>query len=136
MNKIAHEMLNFISASTTLNDRLISENKQLRKQASCRKGEAEKTANTLISQRIFSPSEKSAVIAKLQDPVGAYEILEQAAEKLAAMRDEHEKLANQLGSSVQRPAEKLASSDDPFVGARNPRSDRECDRVFMSILRN
>jgi hypothetical protein len=134
--KIATLMVQYIAASSALNDRLLGDTQRYRAQEKAASDKQSAVLDLMLRHGCAGEHEKAAAAKMLSNHGQALDLLVNAITKMAQYRAASEKVASELGHPVADPAVKTASYDslnDPYVGRRSSRL-KESDRALLRVL--
>lgn len=135
---LATQTIEFIAASSALNDRLMGEvqaHRDREKQAAARRSAV---LELLLSTGSVAPHQKQAAAEMLANPAQTLDLLVNAVNKMQVYKSASEKAASDLGQAVtDHTTAKAASSrdslNDPYVG--RPTSEKKAsDLALLAVL--
>lgn len=138
--KLAAQMVEFIAASSALNDRLMGEVKNHRaseKKAADKRGTI---LDLMVETGCVAPHQKQAAAEMLADHGQSLDLLVNAINKMQGYKQASEKSASDLGHAVSdkeagaQPQSRVSDSlNDPYVGRRTSEK-KASDLAILAVL--
>ena len=137
--KLAAQTVEFIAASSALNDRLMSEVKSYREKEKQAAAKRESVLNLMVETGCVAPHQKQAAAEMLNNHGQSLDLLVNAINKMQSYKQASEKAASDLGHAVSekeagvRQQKTLDSLNDPYVGRRTSEK-KASDRAILAVL--
>jgi len=138
--KIAAQTVEFIAASSTLNDRLMSEVQSYRAREKQAADKRDAVLNLMVETGCVSPHQKQAAADMLMDHGQSLDLLVNAINKMQSYKQASEKSASDLGhavsekeAGVKSQPKSFDSLSDPYVGRRTSEK-KASDLAILAVL--
>lgn len=140
--KLAAQAVEFIAASSALNDRLMGQVQSYRAKEKQAADKRNAVLDRMIETGCVAPHQKQAAAEMLESHGRSLDLLVNAVNKMHGYKQASEKSAADLGHAVNekeaglRPSNRSADSmDDPYVGRRTSEK-KASDYAILSVLNN
>jgi hypothetical protein len=138
--KLAAQTVEFVAASSALNDRLMGEVQQSRSEKSAAEAKLQGVLDLMVSTGSVSPHQKQAAAGMLGNHSQSLDLLVNAINKMQSYKQASEKSASDLGQAVSekeagfnpksKPQDSLSS---PYVGRRSSEK-KASDLAILAVL--
>ena len=138
--KIAAQTVEFIAASSALNDRLMSEVRSSRAKEKQAAAKREAVLNLMVETGSVAPHQKQAAAEMLSNHGQSLDLLVNAINKMQSYKQASEKAASDLGQAVTEKEAGVKtkspvrdSLNDPYVGRRTSEK-KASDMAILAVL--
>jgi hypothetical protein len=140
--KLAAQMIEFIAASSALNDRLMGEVQTHRSRAKQAADKRQAVLDLMLQTGSVAPHQKQAAVEMLSNQAQTLDLLVNAINKMQAYKSASEKAASDLGHAVTEKEAGFKSApairdslNDPYVGRRTSEK-KASDLALLAVLNN
>lgn len=138
--KLAAQTVEFIAASSALNDRLMSEVKSYREREKQAAAKRESVLDLMVETGCVAPHQKQAAAEMLANHGQSLDLLVNAINKMTSYKQASEKAASDLGqpvsekeAGVKSQPKSFDSLNDPYVGRRTSEK-KASDMAILAVL--
>ena len=138
--KLAAQTIDFIAASSALNDRLMGEVQAHRDREKQAASKRQAVLDLMLQTGSVAPHQKQAAADMLSNPAQTLDLLVNAINKMQAYKSASEKAAADLGHAVTEKEAGLKSTpvirdslNDPYVGRRTSEK-KASDLALLAVL--
>jgi len=138
--KLASQMVNFIAASSALNNRLMADVQAYRNREKAAAAKRPAVLDLMLQTGSVAPHMKQAAVDMLNDPAQALDLLANSINKMQQYKTAAEKASSQLGQAVSEKEAGVKSATvgrdslrDPYIGRRTSEK-KASDLAFLRLL--